>query len=412
MGESGQTVRKAVRQESASAAQGILQRLFAIWFDAFVYNQIWEDPSVDLKALRLDNDSRILTISSGGCNALTYLLESPESVTAVDLNRNHIHLLNLKKAAAEFLPGHQEFFEFFGYGKGGSAVENYFKFLAPNLEPGTREFWESSSVLGWLTTGKRVNYFRKGGLYEHSRNGYFLRVFHRYSKLIGCDTSRMLTASGRDEQKAVYEEYVEPFFDSFVIRAVGKMPVTLFGLGIPPQQYRELRKDLDDDGSIIDIYRARTKKLAVDYPIEENYFAWQAFGRRYDTEMLKALPEYLKRENFELLKRNISKLETKPGSVTDEIAGREEGAFNRFVLLDAQDWMDDLALNELWGLIVEKADAGSRVIFRTAGKTSPLERSLAPELMSRFTCHQEDSLRLFEQDRASIYGGFHLYSLD
>lgn len=71
------TLRAAVQNESISSKQGLLQRLFAVWFDAFVYNQIWEDPRVDLQALRLDDDSRVLTISSGGCNALNCLLKNP-----------------------------------------------------------------------------------------------------------------------------------------------------------------------------------------------------------------------------------------------------------------------------------------------------------------------------------------------
>ena len=70
-----QLVLDAVKQKDASKKQSILQKLFAVWFDAFVYNQIWEDPRVDLQALKLDENSRVLTISSGGCNALNYLLE-------------------------------------------------------------------------------------------------------------------------------------------------------------------------------------------------------------------------------------------------------------------------------------------------------------------------------------------------
>ncbi len=76
------TLHSAVRNEKISSKQGFLQKLFAVWFDAFVYNQIWEDPHVDLQALELDSNSRVLTISSGGCNALNYLLQSPASVTA------------------------------------------------------------------------------------------------------------------------------------------------------------------------------------------------------------------------------------------------------------------------------------------------------------------------------------------
>ena len=96
------TLQSAVQHETTTTKQGILQKLFAVWFDAFVYNQIWEDPRVDLKALQFDENSRIVTISSGGCNALNYLVENPEQVTAVDLNRHHIFLLRLKLAALEF----------------------------------------------------------------------------------------------------------------------------------------------------------------------------------------------------------------------------------------------------------------------------------------------------------------------
>src|SRR5262245_32349648 len=144
----------AVKQKDASKKQGVLQKLFAVWFDAFVYNQIWEDPRVDLEALRLDGGSRVLTISSGGCNALNYLLENPESVTAVDLNRHHIFLLNLKIGALKFLPTYEDFFAFFGYGKSRRTIKNYEQFIAPNLDQDTRKFWESSSLLGKITHGR------------------------------------------------------------------------------------------------------------------------------------------------------------------------------------------------------------------------------------------------------------------
>ncbi len=51
--DSEQLVLKAVRQKEVSKKQSVLQKLFAVWFDAFVYNQIWEDPRVDLQALEL-----------------------------------------------------------------------------------------------------------------------------------------------------------------------------------------------------------------------------------------------------------------------------------------------------------------------------------------------------------------------
>lgn len=401
----------AVRNEKTTSKQGVLQKLFAVWFDAFVYNQIWEDPRVDLQALRLNERSRILTISSGGCNALNYLVENPERVTAVDLNRHHIFLLNLKIAALEFLPEHEDFFAFFGYGKSADSVQNYQKFIAPNLDAATREFWESNSFIGRIAHRKRIDFFRKGGLYEHSRNGYFLRFFHKFSRLLGCKPEELLKAETPEEQAQLYEKYIAPFFDSALIKTIGKMPVTMFGLGIPPQQYDELKKDLADGGSVIDVYKERAKRLAVEYPIYENYFAWQAFARKYDTVNRLAVPEYLKKENYEALKKNAGKLRTGIGSITEEIKRQPAAAFNRFVFLDAQDWMNAETMTDLWSAIAEKGEKGSRIIFRTAGAASPIETNLPKDLRAKFVYEEDFSKKLFKQDRASIYGGFHLYEL-
>lgn len=405
------TLHSAVQNKGISTKQGLLQKMFAVWFDAFVYNQIWEDPRVDLQALKLDADSRVLTISSGGCNALNYLLESPAKVTAVDLNKHHIYLLDLKLAALKHLPDYEDFFDFFGFGKGRNAGTNYLRYIAPHLHKDTRRFWESNTLGGSYLYGDRISFFTNAGLYDHSRNGYFLRFFHRVAKVFGCDPERVLDAASLGEQKALYEKNIDPFFDTFVVKTLGKLPVTMFGLGIPPQQYDELKTDLNGKQTVIDIYRERVRRLACDYPIDENYFAWQAFARKYDTENRRAVPEYLKRENYERLKANANSLETVIGSATDLVKNSEPGTYDRFVFLDAQDWMNADQMTELWSAITAKAEPGSRIIFRTAGSASPIETNLPPELRDKFDYEKALSAELFKQDRASIYGGFHLYIL-
>ena len=44
---------KAAHQKPATTKRGALERLFTLMFQGFVYNQIWEDPVVDLAALDL-----------------------------------------------------------------------------------------------------------------------------------------------------------------------------------------------------------------------------------------------------------------------------------------------------------------------------------------------------------------------
>jgi S-adenosylmethionine-diacylglycerol 3-amino-3-carboxypropyl transferase len=71
--------------------------------------------------------------------------------------------------------------------------------------------------------------------------------------------------------------------------------------------------------------------------------------------------------------------------------------------------MDADAMNDLWSAIAERGAPGSRIIFRTAGATSPIETNLFDDLRARFVYEKELSENLFKQDRSSIYGGFHLY---
>ncbi len=390
-------VLEGVAQRGVSRKQSVLQRLFAWWFDAFVYNQIWEDPRVDIEALRIGPDSNVLTISSGGCNALNYLLESPGSVTAVDLNRHHINLLKLKIASVRASESHADFFSLFGHGR--TTTGDQISRIADTLDPEARSYWSQR---------RRSKVFSGGGLYDHSRNGYFLKFFQSFARLSGCRPQAILEAATEAEQAELFDRHIAPFFDSPVIKLIGKLPVTMFGLGIPPQQYDELKKDLGD-GSVIDIYRERVRKLAVDFPIADNYFAWQALARRYDTEHGQAIPEYLKAENFETLKHRIGRIGAAVGSVTDAIADSDAGSFDRFVFLDAQDWMDAAAITSLWSAIAVKAPAGSRIIFRTAGADSPIETALPKSLRDRFNYEAEASRGLFAKDRAAIYGGFHLY---
>lgn len=406
------TVLTAVQNKELTSKEGILQRLFAIWFDAFVYNQIWEDPRVDLEALNISTDSRILTISSGGCNALNYLLANPQSVTAVDLNKNHIYLLDLKVAACRSLSDHDQFFDLFGKGRSRDAHVNYLRYIAPVLNRDARVFWETNTMFNGLLYGDRISFLTGKGLYDHSRNGYFLRFFQRLAKVFGCKPEEVLKAKSLDEQEILYHRHIDPFFDSALIQMIGKLPITMFGLGIPPQQYDELKKDLIDGGSLIDIYRERVKRLACDFPISENYFAWQGFARKYDTEDLKAIPEYLKPENYPTLRQNIDRLDTSVESATDAIKNAPFDTFDRFVFLDAQDWMNAEQMTDLWSAIAEKASPGSRIIFRTAGAASPLDVALPEGLLQRFTYEKELSATLFKKDRASIYGGFHLYVLN
>ena len=91
------------------------------------------------------------------------------------------------------------------------------------------------------------------------------------------------------------------------------------------------------------------------------------------------------------------------------LAGKDAGSVDRFILLDAQDWMTDDLLNDLWTEITRTASVGARVIFRTAAEPSLLPGRVSSSLLDQWTYENDASREFSARDRSAIYGGFHLY---
>ncbi|MBI1337696.1 MAG: DUF3419 family protein [Phycisphaera sp.] len=400
-------LRDAVHQSRFWSWTGMMERLFTLWFGGFVYNQIWEDPRVDIEAMQLTPNSRILTIASGGCNILNYLVEQPEKIVAVDLNRHHMHLTRLKIEALRHLPTHEDFFAFFGKADDKRNLTNYKKYIREHLDPATRRFWESRRGLRFFC-GPRINYFEKN-FYNHAKFGKLMRFTHALARITRRDPTRLLAATSLDEQRELFDEMFSPFFENRFIRFTGKMPLVAFSLGIPPRQVKALRGDCPD--GIVEVYRQRVERLVCHFPVEDNYFTWQAFSRRYDTQSLRAMPEYLRKEHWELLRNTIDRVTTQITSITDYLSRQDDHSLDRFVFLDAQDWMKDEEIEALWSQVARVGKPGTRIIFRTAASASPIETALSPKLREKFEYHKLLSQDLFARDRSAIYGGFHLYTL-
>jgi S-adenosylmethionine-diacylglycerol 3-amino-3-carboxypropyl transferase len=184
-------------------------------------------------------------------------------------------------------------------------------------------------------------------------------------------------------------------------------PASLFGLGIPPAQYKALAGDHAD--GIAAVLRHRLERLACHFSLEDNYFARQAFGRSYGGGAGGALPPYLARDGFQRLKEHAARLSVRHVSFTEHLAGCPDLSTDRYVLLDAQDWMNDADLVRLWREITRTARPGARVIFRTAAEQTILPGRVPDEILSKWKYRAGQSRDLTVKDRSAIYGGFHLY---
>ena len=395
---------QAVRQSRTFSRDGALEVMFTWAFRNLVYSQIWEDPDVDMEALEMTPDCHVVTIASGGCNVLAYLVAGPRSITAVDLNTAHVALNRLKLAAVRHLPTWSLFYRFFGKADEEANVDAYWRHLADKLDGKTRAYWEERRAFG--LGRRRISMFAKN-IYRHGLLGRFIGLGHVVARAYGVDLRSVLRARSIEEQRSIYRDSLAPLFDKRLVRWVTESQLSLFGLGIPPAQYAALASA---GGSMAAVLRSRVEKLTCDFSIDDNYFAWQAFGRAYGEA--GPLPPYLSRGNFELVRSRADRVTVLNRSFTEHLHRCADSSVDRFILLDAQDWMANPPLNELWREITRTARPGARVIFRTAAEASLLPGRLDDAVLQRWHYAADISRDLTARDRSAIYGGFHLYVLE
>ncbi|MFS8180439.1 DUF3419 family protein [Pseudovibrio denitrificans] len=402
---------RAVHRSKLISMEGVLERLFTFAFKGLVYPQIWEDPEVDMQALQLKPDSRMVTIASGGCNVMSYLTANPQQITAVDLNRAHVALNRLKLTALQEFPDYATFYRFFGEADEKANIAAYEKYLKPAIDPETMAYWEGRDMTAWGR--KRITLFSRD-LYHHGMLGYFIGLGHLIAKVYGVDLTKMAETQNVKEQRTYFDKTLAPLFDKRLIRWATSKKMSLYGLGIPPAQYESLAAE--GGGNMAGVLKQRLEKLACDFPMEENYFAWQAFTRGYAPSESRGgtgpsgpLPPYLKPQHFPEIRKRAARVRVVNRSFTEHLDNQDANSLDAYVLLDAQDWMTDRQLNDLWAGISRTARTGARVIFRTAGEPSILPGRVQDGILGQWTYEAAESARLNKLDRSSIYGGFHLY---
>ena len=397
-------VKAAVHQHEKLSKAGLLERAFTFAFKGLVYAQIWEDPVVDMEALAITPDCHIVTIASGGCNALSYLTANPAAVTAVDLNTAHVAFNRLKHEAVRHLPDYDSFHRFFAQADAKENLRAYKVHIRPFLDETSRNYWEGRDIIG----RRRIGGFARN-IYKRGLLGNFIGTAHLLAKLYRVDLGDLLEATTIEEQRAIFETKLSPIFDKKFVRWLIDQPASLFGLGIPPAQYEALAAD--DPEGIGAVLRGRLEKLACDFDVRDNYFAQQAFGRSYARGAGASLPPYLQQAHYADLVARIGRVEILHANFTSHLSECPSRSRDRYLLLDAQDWMTDAQLTDLWTQITRTARAGARVVFRTAAAPTLLPGRVPQAILDQWEYRAEASLDYTRRDRSSIYGGVHLYVL-
>lgn len=323
-----------------------------------IYNTSWEDPRIDRQLLMLCGDSRVVMITSAGCNVLDYLLDGPAEIHAIDVNFRQNALLELKLAMIRRRK-FADLFEMFGIGS-HSAYKQVWRSVRRDLPEYAREFWE-----------KNIGFFDPASL---KKSFYYRGTAGAAAWLLGVALFKskpniknfavcLLDADSLEQQKEVYallEPKIWGALSNWLIRQ--RMVMTL--LGVPRPQV----KLIDDHypGGLGSYVKDKLRHVMSELPAKENYF-WRVYLTGSYT--MSCCPNYLRSANQPVLLRHASRVHPHTMTITDFLK-RNPGIYTHYVLLDHQDWLawhNPKALREEWELILANSRPGTKILMRSAG---------------------------------------------
>lgn len=206
--------------------------------DEYIYAFTWEDSRVDKELLNLGPDDVVLAITSAGDNILSYLMQSPARVHAIDLNPAQNHLLELKVAAFTALD-YSDVWKIFGEGKHPDFRSLLISKLSPHLSSRAFQYWLSNAHIFTNPSGR--------GLYDTGGSRYAIRFFRWISTLFLCRSAvrQLLSASTLEEQRPIYHQKIRPcLLNRLVNGLVLSSDAFLWSaLGVPKNQVAMIESD-------------------------------------------------------------------------------------------------------------------------------------------------------------------------
>ena len=347
------------------AKEGAKPAVKAKTYKGVLYANCWEDPRSDRAALGIDKDDVVLSITSGGCNLLAFLLDDPRKVIALDVNPHQGYLLELKMASFRML-SYGEHLEFFGVRPCSARVARYRQHLRPRLSGDAARFWDArpgTIAKGLIHAGRYERYMRL--LRRTVLAGFGRR------RLI----ERMFEAGDWAARQKLYRDRWQGAWWRFLTEVMlsRRLNTLLFD--------RAFFAYLDRDFSFGRHFAAKAERALVELPMKENSFlSYILLGRFYGEAFL---PVYLRQENFATIRDRLDRVEIVTDSCERFFAGLEDSSISKFNFSNIFEWMSPAAFEALLRETVRVARNGAVLAYRNLLVFRERPPSLSGNIRSR-----------------------------
>jgi S-adenosylmethionine-diacylglycerol 3-amino-3-carboxypropyl transferase len=350
-------------------------------FRDILYAQCWEDPEIDRIAFKINPEDIVFSITSGGCNALSFLIDDPKKIICLDLSRYQNYLLSLKINAFRALT-HTELLEFTGVRPSLKRLELFEK-IKPFLPEEEKSYW--TTKLKDINRG--IIHCGRYERYMHLLKGLFRIVIGRQV------INELYTTESIEQRELLYAGKWNNFrwrifCRIFLSRAFASM---LFD--------KAFYRYLDPDFSFEKYYMSAVKRAVTKLPLYENHFlAYILLGNYYRSNF----PVYLKGENYNLIRNRLDRIEIVTSACHDYFRSLPAGTISRFNFTNIFEWMSLQEFNSLLQETIRVAADGAVLTYRNHLVTRKRPESLADQIIP----NDKLSGDLHEKDLSFIYKAY------
>ncbi len=350
-------------------------------FRDILYAQCWEDPEIDLIAFGIKSQDTVFSITSGGCNALSFLVDNPKKIICLDLSLYQNYLLSLKINAFRALRYH-ELVEFMGVCQSKSRSDLFNK-IKPFLSEEERYYW-----------GARMETIDQGIIHcgRYERYMHLLRLI--LQMIIGRKAINELYSSDSVFRR---EELYNKKWNNFRWRMFLKIFLSRPFASIYFD--REFYKYLDQGFSFEKYYMTAAKKALTNLPLYENTFlAYILLGNYYGS----FYPVYLRPQNYEQIRSRCDRIEIVTSECAKYFRSLPDGIIDKFNFTNIFEWMSPFEYESLLRETIRVAANGAIMTYRNHLVTRRRPESLADQIIP----DEELGLKLNDIDLSFIYKAY------
>lgn len=307
--------------------------------DIIKYANCWEDADLLLTSVPEFDNGNFLSIASGGDNSFALLTKNTKSLVMVDMNVVQLYLCELKMAAFKQLT-YSETLKFIGIQDSKNRREVY-ESIKQVMTIAAQKYWDrnlENIELGVIYSGKFERYFQlfrtKVMPWIHSR------------KII----QKLLDSKSVAQQEVFYHDVWNSWRWRFLFRIFFSKPI-MGRFGRTKEYLNQVEIPVGE------FIFGQAEKHLISTAAQENYFLHFIFTGEFQP----SLPPYLREENFEIIRDNLSKVTLVHG--TAEEAFNQHEKFDFFNLSNIFEYMNRSQFENFERLIRPKINQGGVVSY-------------------------------------------------